>query len=114
MHRCGHCRIHGGITEYYENPRLSSWGIAAIVFGNTINYGVGVEPGCVVPRYDQLGFVILRDHEVAHVLQYRVLGPLFLPAYLLCEGWARVRKRVNYFEHAADDSCVSQQIPRYD
>nr|WP_272494097.1 hypothetical protein [Stenotrophomonas mori] len=40
----------------------------------------------------------LGDHERAHVFQYMVLGPLFLPVYLLCGG-VSVR---NPFERAAD------------
>ncbi len=42
--------------------------------------------------------VRLGDHERAHVLQYLVLGPLFLPVYFLCGG---VSAR-NPFERAAD------------
>lgn len=42
--------------------------------------------------------VALADHERAHVYQYMVLGPLFLPAYLL-SGGISVRNR---FERAAD------------
>ncbi|WP_369944500.1 hypothetical protein [Xanthomonas medicagonis] len=42
--------------------------------------------------------VRLGDHERAHVLQYLVLGPLFLPVYLACGG-VSVR---NPFERAAD------------
>ncbi len=42
--------------------------------------------------------VRLGDHERAHVLQYMVLGPLFLPVYLACGG-VSVR---NPFERAAD------------
>ncbi|WP_305805203.1 hypothetical protein [Stenotrophomonas sp. YIM B06876] len=42
--------------------------------------------------------VRLDDHERAHVYQYLVLGPLFLPVYLLCGG-VSVR---NPFERAAD------------
>ncbi len=42
--------------------------------------------------------VRLGDHERAHVFQYLVLGPLFLPVYLLCGG-VSVR---NPFERAAD------------
>lgn len=44
------------------------------------------------------GCVQLGDHERAHVLQYLVLGPLFLPVYLLCGG---VSAR-NPLERAAD------------
>lgn len=40
----------------------------------------------------------LDAHERAHVYQYMVLGPLFLPTYLLCGGIG-VRNR---FERAAD------------
>ena len=40
----------------------------------------------------------LADHERAHVYQYMLLGPLFLPLYLLCGGIS-VRNR---FERAAD------------
>lgn len=42
--------------------------------------------------------VRLGDHERAHVYQYLLLGPLFLPVYLLCGGIS-VR---NPFERAAD------------
>jgi len=42
--------------------------------------------------------VSLADHERAHVYQYMVLGPLFLPLYLLCGGIS-VHNR---FERAAD------------
>jgi hypothetical protein len=49
--------------------------------------GRGVEPT-----------IRLDDHERAHVYQYLVLGPLYLPVYLLCGG-VSVR---NPFERAAD------------
>jgi hypothetical protein len=42
--------------------------------------------------------ISLADHERAHVYQYMVLGPLFLPVYLL-GGGVSVR---NPFERAAD------------
>ncbi|MEE7566318.1 hypothetical protein HH297_07510, partial [Xanthomonas sp. Kuri4-3] len=46
--------------------------------------------------------VRLGDHERAHVYQYLVLGPLFLPVYLACGGIS-VR---NPFERAADDYAL--------
>ncbi|PPU66874.1 hypothetical protein XpiCFBP4643_18160 [Xanthomonas pisi] len=42
--------------------------------------------------------VRLGDHERAHVYQYMLLGPLFLPVYLMCGG-IHVR---NPLERAAD------------
>ena len=47
--------------------------------------------------------VSLADHERAHVYQYMVLGPLFLPLYLLCGG-VSVHNR---FERAADRYAYS-------
>jgi hypothetical protein len=52
---------------------------------------------CMQPR-TRLG-----DHERAHVLQYMVLGPLFLPLYFL-HGGVSVRNR---FERAADRYAIT-------
>jgi hypothetical protein len=49
--------------------------------------------------------VSLADHERAHVYQYMLFGPLFLPLYLLCGG-VSVR---NPFERAADRYAQSGQ-----
>lgn len=49
--------------------------------------------------------VVLADHERGHVLQYMVLGPLFLPLYFLCGG-VGVRNR---FERAADRYAATGQ-----
>jgi hypothetical protein len=42
--------------------------------------------------------ISLADHELAHVYQYLLMGPLFLPLYFICGG-VSVR---NPFERAAD------------
>ena len=47
--------------------------------------------------------VRLGDHERAHVYQYAVLGPLFLPLYFLCGGIGVD----NPFERAADRYAMS-------
>lgn len=49
--------------------------------------------------------VRLGDHERAHVYQYMLLGPLFLPVYLLCGG-VSVR---NPLERAADRYAMTGQ-----
>lgn len=85
------------------------WGPGgAITFGNCIVHtgesldarcGVyGPVEGCEItidPRFV--------DHERAHVFQYMVLGPLFLPVYLACGG---ISAR-NPFERAADRYAVT-------
>ena len=79
------------------------WGGGALTLGNVILHtgntldircctyahraGHGAEPA-----------ISLADHERAHVYQYLLLGPLFLPLYALCGGIS-VRNR---FERAAD------------
>ena len=80
------------------------WGPGgAITFGNVILHtGESLDIGCATYAH-RAGLredapIRLSDHERAHVFQYMVLGPLFLPAYLLCGGIS-VRNR---FERAAD------------
>lgn len=80
------------------------WGPGgAITFGNTILHtGDTLDVSCTTYAH-RAGLceeppVRLGDHERAHVYQYMVLGPLFLPLYLLCGG-VSVRNR---FERAAD------------
>jgi hypothetical protein len=80
------------------------WGPGgAITFGNTILHtGTTLDSECVTYEH-RAGRcrhppIKLGDHERAHVYQYMVLGPLFLPVYLVCGG-VSVR---NPLERAAD------------
>ncbi|NYZ61266.1 hypothetical protein [Luteimonas deserti] len=80
------------------------WGPGgAITFGNVILHtGASLDTGCTTYAH-RAGLCVdavirLADHERAHVYQYMVLGPLFLPLYLACGG-VSVRNR---FERAAD------------
>jgi len=78
-------------------------GGGALTLGNVILYtGSELDTPCLTyahraGRCRELP-VSLADHERAHVYQYMVLGPLFLPLYALCGG-VSVR---NPFERAAD------------
>jgi hypothetical protein len=80
------------------------WGPGgAITFGNVIlNTGPTLDARCNTYAH-RAGLrceasICLGDHERAHVYQYMVLGPFFLPVYLL-SGGISVR---NPFERAAD------------
>ena len=80
------------------------WGPGgAITFGNAILHtGASLDTQCTTYEH-RAGRckhppIKLGDHERAHVYQYMVLGPLFLPVYLLCGG-VSVR---NPLERAAD------------
>ncbi|HEX7769602.1 MAG TPA: hypothetical protein VF422_06195 [Dokdonella sp.] len=80
----------------------------ALVLGNVILH-TGASLDCDCDTYaHRAGLaceppVRLCDHERAHVLQYMVLGPLFLLLYFLCGGIS-VRNR---FERAADRYAAS-------
>ena len=80
------------------------WGPGgAMTLGNVIlATGVDLDAGCSTYEH-RAGRCIhppvrLGDHERAHVYQYMLLGPLFVPVYFLCGGIS-VR---NPFERAAD------------
>ncbi|MDI9239594.1 hypothetical protein QLQ15_11830 [Lysobacter sp. LF1] len=80
------------------------WGPGgAITFGNVILHtGDDLDSPCVTYAHragrGEEPSIVLADHERAHVYQYLVLGPLFLPLYLV-SGGISVRNR---FERAAD------------
>lgn len=85
------------------------WGPGgAITFGNVILHtGASLDVACHTYAHRaalcEEAPIRLGDHERAHVYQYMVLGPLFLPVYLLCGG-VSVRNR---FERAADRYAAS-------
>ena len=85
------------------------WGPGgALTLGNVIlNTGHDLCTRCVTyARHAGLSDdapILLADHERAHVFQYMVLGPLFLPMYLAFGGIG-VRNR---FERAADRYALS-------
>lgn len=80
------------------------WGPGgALTLGNVIVHtGDDLDVACLTYAH-QAGrgeepVISLADHERAHVYQYLLMGPLFLPLYFICGG-VSVR---NPFERAAD------------
>lgn len=89
-----------GALAFKRIPRARG----AMVLGCVILHG-GENLDAIVPTYaahcgDIPGTECVRigDHERAHVYQYLLFGPLFLPLYFLCGG---ISAR-NPFERAAD------------
>lgn len=66
--------------------------------GHCLDRRVSSYRACLVDSEHVAEQVSLAAHERAHVYQYFLLGPLFLPLYLLCGG---ISHR-NPFEQAAD------------
>ena len=95
-----HVRARDLAVVFHDWP----WGPGgALTLGNCILHtGDSLDTPCVTyaqrAGHGEEPPIVLADHERAHVYQYMVLGPLFLPLYLLCGG-VSVR---NPFERAAD------------
>lgn len=102
--------LFAGARPYWSGRDLAiafrhyPWGPGgAITLGNVILHtGPTLDVPCRTYAH-QAGWcsepvIGLHDHERAHVYQYLVLGPLYLPVYLACGG---VSAR-NPFERAAD------------
>ncbi len=89
----GKVQIRRGCIEFYGG--LLSWllrhlpngPIAAMTLGHVI---VGHSPQTLAQA---------RDHEHIHVKQYERWGPLFLPAYLGCSVYLRLRGRNPYLDN---------------
>ena len=85
------------------------WGPGgALTLGNVILHtGDTLDSPCVTyahrAGHREEPRIVLGDHERAHVYQYMLLGPLFLPMYFLFGGIG-VRNR---FERAADRYALS-------
>ena len=94
------------IAIVFHNVRMGPGG--ALTLGNVILHtGASLDEPCVTYAH-RAGHgdepeILLADHERAHVYQYMVLGPLFLPLYAVCGG-VSVRNR---FERAADRYALS-------
>lgn len=91
-----------GVFEYYmdKDALLDRWWFApfptiATTFGAVVLYD----------RKYRIQSATLRTHELHHVVQYFVLGPLFLPAYGIAALVAKLRgghpHEDNYFERQA-------------
>ena len=94
-------QLAGGVFEIHG--RMSTWllrrliplegGAAAITFGHIV---IGRDRGALDAT---------RTHELAHVRQCEMWGPLFIPAYLIAALWGYSRHGCayehNYFERQA-------------
>jgi hypothetical protein len=72
------------LAEGAEWPSKVGWNYSAITFGH------------VVLSVDEPISERTLEHELVHVRQYEVLGPLFLPLYLLSSLFALVTARHPY------------------
>lgn len=90
----GVLEIHGGIVSWILNRCIPSRGyVGALTLGH------------VVLGYNEEFLNVYRRHEHAHVRQYEMFGPLFIPVYIAAGIYALIRGRDayngNYLERKA-------------
>jgi hypothetical protein len=90
----GHVQRSGRIVEFWG--RGPGWflrffpivaGASAVTFGHVI----------LARTVEELD--ACREHELVHVRQYERWGPLFVPAYLLCWLFLKLRGRSGYWDN---------------
>jgi len=90
----GVLEIHGGFVTWFLKH---CWPVQGYVAALTL--------GHIILGYDKESLSSFRRHEHAHVRQFEILGPLFLPVYLAASLWAWLRGkgayRGNYLERKA-------------
>lgn len=65
------------------------------------HFGTLTLGGCVITGGGTIDDRLVR-HELRHFAQARVLGPLFVPVYLLCSLWALVTTGDGYWGNALE------------
>lgn len=90
----GVLEIHGGVVSWILKNCMPVRGyIGALTIGH------------VILGYNEESLSAYRLHEHAHVKQYEMLGPAFIPVYIAAGIWALIRGREayngNYLERKA-------------
>ena len=96
----GRARVFRGVLEL--DGRLPAFWLRHVVL---VRGAAAITMGHVVLGRDATALSRTRAHERAHVRQYELWGPAFVPVYLLAGAWAFVTRqgayRGNYFEREA-------------
>lgn len=104
----GYVRRRGGTLEFHGGwlDKL----LAATPAGAT-----AMTVGHVILGRHQEGLDRCRAHELIHVRQAELFGPLFIPAYFAASAWALLRGRHlyrdNWFEVDARRRCGEEAAP---
>lgn len=81
----GVMEIHGGFVSWFLKH---CW--------PTNRYVAALTLGHIVLGYNKEMLSAFRRHEQAHVRQFEILGPFFLPVYLASSLWSWIRGRGAY------------------
>ena len=91
----GNWQRHGIVFEFHGG--FLRWMFDKLS-GKT-RFFVAMTLGFTIVGRDERALNASREHELVHVRQYALWGPLFLPAYFTCWLWLRVRGRDAYREN---------------
>jgi hypothetical protein len=84
----GVLEISGGMVSWFlRHGTLLPGGARAMTLGHVV---LGISTDALNQT---------RVHERVHVRQCERWGPLFIPAYLLCSLWCKLRGRDAYYEN---------------
>ena len=94
----GVLEIHGGLVSWILKYCFPSQGyVSAVTLGHVIL-------GC-----DRESLANDRRHERAHVKQYELFGPAFIPVYILAGIWALIRGRGAYKGNYLERKAIEQE-----
>ncbi len=95
----GVLEIHGGFVTWFLKYGLPIRGyLGALTLGH------------VVLGYNEKFLSAHRRHEHAHVKQYEILGPIFLPVYLAASIWAFIKGRGAYRGNYLERKAREQEL----
>jgi hypothetical protein len=89
--------FHGGILNRLLRYVPIANGAAAMTLGH-----------CVIAR-TAADLDHSRRHELIHVTQYELWGPLFVPAYLACSAWQWIRGRDAYLDNPFEEEAYGEE-----
>lgn len=100
----GTVQAHTGVLEAYGG--FAKWWLANAVL---LKGGAAAQTfGHVVIAQDERYLESTRVHERVHTRQYEILGPLFIPAYLLSSLWAILRREHAYHGNLMEQVAVAE------
>jgi len=94
----GVLEIHGGFATWFLKHCMPVRG-----------YVSSVTLGHVVLGCDKESILADRPHERAHVKQYEMLGPAFIPVYIAAGLWAMIRGRGAYKGNYLERKALEQE-----
>jgi hypothetical protein len=99
----GGARVRGHTVEFYGGG--VRWFLEHLPGGR---YAIAITFGHTILGQTEAALNISRQHELVHVRQYQLWGPLFGPAYLFCSLVLWIRGRDTWRENPFEREALKQ------